>query len=418
MSSSLLVTQVATALSGIIVARALGPAGKGIIAATVVWPQLLGWVLLLGLNTASSVRVSESRDTLDYVLGNALAYSLSIGILGTIGGLLLLPAALGHLGHGAAASSRITVLAIPVVMLGAVVGGVNLGLGRTRHYNVMQVVTGLLVLSVSILLVVFGAASPQTVTGAGVLIGVVALCVGAQGLPWRQLSLAFGRLRADIAYGLRVFLTSVLALVNVRLDILLMSAFLGARQIGFYSIAISAMLPIALVYSSATTLLLPTVAKMRGARAGESPDDVSLIRRTALRYTLVTLAVAVLIAGALPFAVPLLFGRAFEPAVTLAWILIPGYVAQGYGAIIDAGMVGMRTPWVGNLSQGAGVVVTATLLPVLLPAYQATGAAIVSSLAYTTTAAVAVWASTRIYRRGLLDAGPGGPDPAGSAVAG
>jgi O-antigen/teichoic acid export membrane protein len=113
------------------------------------------------------------------------------------------------------------------------------------------------------------------------------------------------------------------------------------------------------------------------------------------------LAVAALLAAALPIFLPLIFGQDFKPAVELAWILLPGFIAHGYATIVDAGMVGMRTPWVGNLSQGAGALVTASLLPFLLPAYEAKGAAIVSSLAYTVSAGVALWASSRIYRTGL-----------------
>jgi len=293
------------------------------------------------------------------------------------------------------------VLTIPLIMLGEVVAGLNLALGRTRHYNAVRVISGLSVLATSIGLIGAGAATPETLTAAGSLTGVIGVAVGAAGLPWRRVVVAVRELRSDIAYGLRVFLTGLLGLVNIRLDILLMSAFLGAQEIGFYSIATSAMLPIAIVSTTATSLILPSIGKARGARGGESGEDVSFIRRTALRYSLIMLAVAVFLAGLLPVALPLIFGQEFKPAVELAWILLPGFIAQGYATMVDAGMVGMRTPWVGNLSQGAGVFVTASLLPFLLPAYEAVGAAIVSSLAYTVSAGVALWASSRIYRAGL-----------------
>lgn len=398
---SLLIAQVATAISGIIVARALGPEGKGIVAAALVWPQISAWVLLLGLNTASSVRVSESRASLHYCLGNAVLYSLSVGVVGTTVGVLLLPAVLDHLGPGAAESARITVSVIPLVMLGEVVAGINLGLGRTRQYNAARIVSGLSMLVASIVLTSVGLGTPQSLTSAGCLAAVAGLIVGAIGLPWRSVVVAVNGLRADVMYGIRVFLTGLLGLINLRLDLLLISAFLGASEIGFYSIATSAMLPIALISTTAATLILPSIGKARGQRAGESLADVSLIRRTALRYSLITVAVAASLAAALPVALPLVFGQEFEPAVTMAWILLPGFIAQGYATIVDAGMVGMRKPWVGNLSQGAGVLVTASLLPILLPAYQATGAAIVSSVAYTVSACVALVASSRIYRAGL-----------------
>jgi O-antigen/teichoic acid export membrane protein len=400
--TSLLIWQVATAISGIIVARALGPSGKGIVAAALIWAQTAAWLLLLGLNTSSSVRASESRSTLDHLLGNAVLYSVGVGIVGTGAGLWFLPRALDHLGPGAAQAARITVLAIPLVMLSEVVAGINLGLGRTRHYNAARLTSGLSVLLASIALVGVRAATPQSLTAAGCFIGLAGLAVGAHGLPWRRLRVAVAALRADIAYGLRVFLTSALQIVSFRIDILVMSSFLGAAQIGYYSIATSAMLPMALVYTTTINLLIPSVAKARGARAGESVADIALIRRAAFRGTMITVAVAGAVAIALPFAVPLAFGATFTPAVALAWILLPGYVATAYATIIDAGMIGMRTPWVGNLSQGAGFLVTVCLLPLVLPTYQATGAAVISTVAYTASAVVAVWGSSRVHRQRLL----------------
>lgn len=380
-------------------ARALGPDGKGVVAAVLAWPQLFGWVLLFGFGTATSLRVAESPETASRdALGNALVYCLSVGLIGTVAGLAFLPGALDHLGPSAAAATHIAVFAIPIGMLGEVLMGINLSLGRARRYNWARIVGGLTVLVLSVGLVIGGAATPLTVVAAALVGGLFTLAVAAAGLPWRQLTVVVQRLRRDLAYGLRVFLTSLLGIFNLRLDILLMTAFLAASQIGWYTIAVNAMLPIAIVTTTATTLIMPAIGRERGARGGESSADASFIRRIALRYTLLTVAVAAALAAAIPWALPLLFGEAFEPAVQLAWILLPGFVAQGYAYIVDAGMVGMRKPWVGNASQGVGVVCTAVMLPLLLPRYGATGAAITSSVSYIASSAVAVLALGRVQR--------------------
>jgi O-antigen/teichoic acid export membrane protein len=397
--TSLLVAQVASALGGIATARALGPEGKGVVAGVIAWPQLSAWLLLLGLGTATSLRVAETPDAgLEDALGNSLAYCMVVGCVGTAAGLMFLPMALDHLGPDASAATRLAVLAIPISMLGEVVAGINLSLGRVRRYNAARIIGGLSFLVMSIGLVVGGAATPQTVVGITLLGGLLPLLVVAYGLPWRRMRLAVQSLRRDLAYGLRVFLTSLLGLVNLRLDILVMTAFLGASEIGWYSIAVSAMLPITVVTAAAVSLIMPAVGRARGARAADSQTDVSLIRRTALRYSLLTVAVAATLAAAVPWALPLVFGPRFEPAVRLAWILLPGFVAQGYAYIVDAGLVGMRKPWVGNASQGVGVLVTLSMLPIMLPRYGATGAAIVSTVSYIASAVVSVWALGRVAR--------------------
>lgn len=398
--------QVAAAAGGIVTARALGPDGKGVVAGVVAWPQLSAWLLLLGLGTAMSLRVAEDPAAgLDSALGNALVYCTLVGCLGTACGLAFLPGALSHLGPDAPGATRIAVLAVPISMIGEVLAAINLSLGRVRRYNAARLVGGVSVLVLSIAVVVAGAATPQVVVMVTLVGGLLPLFVVARGLPWRRMRVALGQLRRDLAYGRRVFLTSFLGLVNLRLDVLVMTAFLEAKEIGWYSIAISAMLPITVVTAATVSLIMPAVGRARGARECESSSDVSMIRRTALRYCLLTVGVAAGLAAVIPWALPLLFGKGFQPAVNLAWILLPGFVAQAYAYIVDAGLVGMRKPWVGNASQGAGLVLTLSLLPFLLPHWGATGAAVTSTIAYAASAAVSVWALGRVARRQLAAGG-------------
>ena len=251
-------------------ARALGPDGKGVVAAVLAWPQLFGWVLLLGLGTATSLRVAESPETAPHdALGNALVYCLSVGLIGTVAGLAFLPGALAHLGPSASAATHIAVFAIPIGMLRRGLDGnqplvragapIQLGAHRWRsHCPRAQ----------------FGprdrrGGEPLTVVGAALVGGLFTLAIAAGGLPWRQLTVVLQRLRRDLAYGLRVFLTSLLGLVNLRLDILLMTAFLAASQIGWYTVAVNAMLPITIVTTTVVTLILPTIGRVRGARGSE-----------------------------------------------------------------------------------------------------------------------------------------------------
>jgi O-antigen/teichoic acid export membrane protein len=289
-------------------------------------------------------------------------------------------------------------------MLAAIVATIDLALGRTGHYNAARYSSGITILVGSVILVAVRDATPQTIVEVTILGGFVSLFFAGRDLPWTRVTIALRHLRRDLAYGRRVFLTSLLGLVNLRLDILLMTAFLGASQIAWYTVAVGVMLPMTVVTSAASSLITPAIARGRDSRAGTSVLDVALVRRTALRYSLLTLAMAVVLAAAIPWALPLLFGRAFAPSVALAWILLPGFVAQGYAYIVDAGMVGMRKPWVGNASEGLGVAFTLGLLPFLLPRYGATGAAITSTFAYSASASMSVWALSRIGRTAVQSA--------------
>ena len=106
-----------------------------------------------------------------------------------------------------------------------------------------------------------------------------------------------------------------------------------------------------------------------------------------------------MLAALAPIAVPLLFGSAFQPVVMLVWVLIPGYMARTYFSLVIAGTLGVRRPWVGNVTEVAGLAVTAALLPLLLPRYGALGAAITSTAAYCASAVVAMYAIRRLERQ-------------------
>ena len=72
--------------------------------------------------------------------------------------------------------------------------------------------------------------------------------------------------------------------------------------------------------------------------------------------------------------------------------------------MVAAGAVGMRRPWIGNIPEIIAVALTFILLPPLLEAHGARGAALASTIVYLTAAAVSAIAVRRLSR-------PGKPSP-------
>jgi O-antigen/teichoic acid export membrane protein len=212
-----------------------------------------------------------------------------------------------------------------------------------------------------------------------------------------------------VAFGAKVHLGSLLRLTNLRLDYLIMSTFLPAVEVGLYSAANSALIPISVVPVVAGTLLSPVIAAVR--EEGDSTEagrrQVALIGAKATRYTFWALAGGGLICAASPIAVPVLLGRPYTDSVHLVWILTPGYVALCFNNIIAAGTAGMKRPWVGTVAEGVAVAVTLVLLPILLPRFGATGAAVASTAAYAVSAAAAGVGFVRLRRQFGDGQGPG-----------
>jgi O-antigen/teichoic acid export membrane protein len=398
---ALIAAQVTMALAGVLAARELGPAGRGIVTAVISWPMLLGHLSLVGLNVAASVRVARGRGAaVPTTLASALVYSVLVGGAVTLGAIVLIPPALAHLGGNADALAVWALLTIPTIVFADILMCVNVALGRVALANWCRVTGPILLLAGTVMLVSAHAVTPPRIVALTIGSGVVSLVVSAAGLPWRRIALNVRELFEDLRFGVKAHLASIVGLANVRLDLVLMSVFASAAQVGYYGVANNLMMPVMSLGAAAAILLTPRVASMASAdsRAGIGAQ-VASIRDEGRRYFFVGAAGALVLAPAAPFAVPLIFGHAFEPVVVLVWVLIPGYIARTYTTLINAGTLGVRRPWVGNATEGAGFLITAALLPILLPRYGAVGAAITSTAAYCTSALVALYAIRRLARR-------------------
>jgi O-antigen/teichoic acid export membrane protein len=399
---ALIAAQIMMGLAGVLAARDLGPTGKGIVTAVVSWPFLLGVISLAGLSTAASVRIASTEHAaLATVLGSAVTYSLVVGGAVALSAIVFLPPVLAHLGGDAEQLAVWALAAIPAIVLADILMFVNVALGRVALANWSRIAGPMLLLAGTVVLVLRDAVTPGRIVAVTIASWIAALGIAASRLPLRRMVLSVPQLFEDFKFGAKAHLASLLSVANYRLDLVLMSAFVSASQVGYYGVANNVMTPVMSFASAGALLLTPRVASMGDSdrRAGIDGAQLTIIRHQARRYVLVGAAGAAVLAALAPVAVPLLFGRAFEPAVLLVWVLIPGYVARAYVTVISAGAIGARRPWAGNVIEGVGFVVTLALLPILLPRYDALGAAITSTAAYCTSGLVAFLAMRRLTRQ-------------------
>jgi O-antigen/teichoic acid export membrane protein len=398
-TGALVAAQVIMGIAGVLAARELGPSGRGVVSAVLSWPVLLGWLSLLGLNTAASVRIARGQHAaVATTLGSAAAHSVVVGGIVAVGAIAIIPAGLKHLGENADGLVMLALATIPTIVLADILMSVNMALGRLAVANLCRVVAPVVTFCGTLMLIVTHALTPGRVVGVTIAGGIVALAFAAFGLPWQRITLSASQYGPDLKFGAKAHVAGLLGLANARLDLLIMSVFLASSQVGYYSVANNLMMPVMAFASAGTVLLTPRVARMGRRERRDQVDDAQFaaIREDARAYLIVAAGGGLILALLAPLVVPLLFGSAFQPVVVLAWVLIPGYVARTYAGLTSAGALGICRPWVGNVTEAAGLVVTAALLPILLPRYDALGAAITSTAAYCTSAVVAMYAIRRL----------------------
>lgn len=393
--SSIVLSQVLIAAAGVLAARSLGPSGRGIVAGVLIWGQTLPYFALAGVNSSLTVRIArDPAKELATALGSAVVYSLGAGVLILLPSLLIIPPTVASLGPHASELAMLTLALIPIGMLSEMLFAVLLSLGRLRHYNAWRLAGPVTVLIGTVLLAVTANITPTTIVCLTLVAASVTVVAIACNIPWSQFAFRSRVLRQDLAFGIKVAVSGWMGALSVRLDLMVMSTFVPAAQIGLYGVAVNAMMPVATIASAAAAIMTPAVARL----GADTRAQISLIRVELRRYMWISILGGGALAVVAPFAVPLLFGSSFEPAVVLVWILIPGCIARALASMVTAGAIGMRRARVGNIVEGVSLAVTAVLLPVLLVRYEAVGAAITSTVAYAVAGALAVWMLARLQR--------------------
>lgn len=407
---ALIVSYVLMIAISIATARLLGPAAKGQVAAVASWTQILIWVSTFGLNTAIAVRVAESfrtpagRDTLRACLGNSAVHSLVVSTLVAIPAMLALTHLLSGLGPGLNVLLLLSLIGLPAGVLSSILLSAQLSLERSSRFTAAQIMgpaaAGLLLLarySVS------GRLTPLDVVGSALASTICVLLIVAKGLPWRASSFHRQFLIEDLRFGGSTAVGGIFSVMNLRLDVLVLSVMVSASDIGLYSAANNVMAPILIVPAAAAAHLTPNVAR----RAADE-DTTGFILREAFLFAGLGAAGGLLLAALAPVLVPLALGEPYRPAVKLVWILVPGFIARGFVSVVVAGALGQRRPRVGNVAELVGIIVTILLLPLTLPRLGVVGAAWVSSASYLLSATTAAIMLSRVHqaKESDQDAGP------------
>jgi len=420
LSASLLASQLIMAATGIISARWLGPSGKGLVAGATTWGQVLGWFAGLGVAMAIQVRVAEAPEeskaaVASTSLGNGLLYSAVVGT--GIGLVAFFPVAhaLTGLGPGSTAAVAWAILPLPLSVLAPVLGFLQLALGRNRLYSISLVVGPATTFALVLAAAATGKLSPVVLIVCYLAGGVAALSASARQLPWRSIHTDVAMLWKDIRFGVKLWLSGVMGLLNLRLDILVMAMFVSAADIGVYSAANNVMLPVS---SIPAAIALITTSKAARLVQGGPGSATAAIWGSSRQAFILSLAGGLVLAVAAPLVVPLLLGDAYRPSIPLIWILISGNVARSVMGVIVAGAMGMRRPRVGYLSEGVGLAATLILLPVLLPRWGITGAATTSSISYCLAASASLWWLLRARRKSIAPTGQESENPPDLAARG
>lgn len=361
----------------VLIARRLGPSGRGYVGVAMALLLLLQQLGSLGLATANPYFGVQDRRRLERIIANSIAVAVVVG--GLLAGFTLLvrlvaPSTMRGLSW---LDVGLVAAALPGSLLFLYLQSILLGEGRMVAYNLVEAGQNI----VATLLVALGLVGlGMHVTGAVAVLtcvywlGAITYLALLRAGTARVGRVDLGLVRRMLAYAARVYLATFLGFLIIRLDLLLVNGYLGARQAGLYGVAGSMADGLFVVPLVIGLNVFPRVAA--GASSGTS---AAVFRFVALAYGAVVLASA-LLAGPI---ISLLYGSAFAPAAGLYRWLSPGVFSLGLVTVLSQHFAGRGFPRQALVVWFVGLAVNLAINLAFLPGHGAYVAALSSSVAYT-----------------------------------
>lgn len=402
----------ATLITSPLLARALGPEGRGAAAAVGVPLTVLPILLSFGLGDSLLYHVASRRTSTWTAVRLSVMVGGGLGLLATAVLWVSAPVLLRQFPEHVDLM-RLIALTVPITSVLACLRGVAQGERYFQLVNVERVVTVVLrVLGVAVAFVLglLTVASSLWITFLAALAAAFVLVpLALRARPGRTSSESEDRDLAQVGepfpeatvgtevaetslrramgpvtrYGFRTWVGGSVGFLLSRVDQPLLALIASPRQLGFYAVA-AAVAEVPAVALGAVREVIFSTAAGRGA-----PEVAAMASRGLL---LVSSALALAGILALPVAVPVLFGAEFADAVPIGQILLAGSIPAALSQVLGVGLLGVgRTgPWsiVTVFNLVASVLLLLALTPVFGGIGAATGVAIARTAAFLVLALV------------------------------
>jgi O-antigen/teichoic acid export membrane protein len=376
-------------LTAVIVARVVGPDGKGALAILTGVTAILVSLVALGIPSGTAALYPGSLHNRREVVGTALGLTATTSCVALALYLLAGPASLKALlsDRDMAAMQPewilLAVLAVLPTALVAVVDVVLIAANAMGTYALRTGVSGLVGVALTwILTMQLG----WGVTGALASYPLAALAgLAVFGSWWRNSAESWppragaASARSLIHVGVQQHAIAMIALVAKRIDVFLLASMLSIQDAGFYAAGI--LIPQAIMTIPRATVW-PLVS-MLSAGSAELPDSVARISR--LQVALMTV-ISVVLAVLAPIIVPVLFGDAFGASVVPFQLALLGIPFTPLTVTVNAVLTARARPGlsIGPSLVGTGVQLVMAL--VLIPAWGPAACAAALSANYIITA--------------------------------
>jgi O-antigen/teichoic acid export membrane protein len=361
-------------VTGLIVARSLGPQGRGEVALVMLWPMLLASLGALGVPQAVTSFVAQHPNRASAALGAGLSLAglqsvvcLAIGVFG-------LPLLLAHEHALIVTLSLRFLFLIPLNLSTLVSLGLLQGQLKLKGYNLLRLSMSLFYTAGLIALRAAHAVSVEHIIDILLLCNALTTALSltaALRSSSKILQAPRAVCRDLLRFGIRIQGSNVSPMINQRLDQLLISVMMTPLQLGLYSVALTTSSACDPLASAFAAVIFPKAAQRAASGRG-----LSQILRIVANCSALIALLGLAMFCAVPSLIRACFGLSFMGAVGPCQILTVASVLRAVRSVICAALSGFNRPLSSSVSEGIALGLSAAALPFLLGSRGIAGAAI------------------------------------------
>ncbi|WP_372638151.1 lipopolysaccharide biosynthesis protein [Cohnella sp.] len=358
-------------LTGILTARSLGPEGRGVQTALILWPQFLAFATTLGIHSALLYHMKKSKEEEADLYYSSLFLSMAAGAASVVIGIVFIPHWLGSESESIVSTAQWFMFATPFMLLYFMQNALFRGRDEFRAFNRMRYLVPLLSLLMLTALIAADRLTPYT-SGLAYLAPYVPVTIYAVCKSIRLYRLSLRRIRSAgrkiVSYGISAYGIDLLGNLILYIDQIILIGLLAPGPLGLYVVAVSLSRMLNVFSSSIIMVLFP---KLSGLEAKEA---ALLCLRVFKLATIGALACTGVLMLAAPVFINLLYGSLFLDSIPVFSLLVLEVVLGGSAMVLAQAFMAQGSPIVATISQAIGIVLVVPLMYALVPAYGLTGA--------------------------------------------
>ena len=371
----------------IIIARTLGPEGRGVLAVASSITAIGVQFGSLGFHTSNTFFVAKDKTLLPNLIGNSVLVIIGSSVV--IAGVYFYLVRYPHMTpiHG---------ILLQLAFLGIIIGitaihakNLFIGLLQIKPFNIIELSSTIAHVVLVGIAVFIGRYSVIVFYALTVLTNITAL-IWTCFLLWKHIKTKIRPsailLWQSVIYGIKAYFSCLFAFLIRRVDLLMINYFLGFKASGIYAIAIGLINILNILPEIIGMIAFPRLCRIKDWH-----------KRTVFTHKIVLMvlsfsipAITVLIFFAKKVII-LLYGLPYADASDPLFWFLPGFFILSIEMMYRRLLVSKRYPWTSVAGWGLAFVANVALNIALIPRFGISGAAMASSISYGITAMITIY---------------------------